>query len=208
MKTALTLGLLAAGFTVSAWAASRVSRSLTGETTEQQVKRQEKTIRRVITALGCGFTVMLVGAVYVQTATADAHQATNLALTAARENCLSQQRAQAANEQTLIADVRLATAQYQGAVDALLDLDERIQAPFPDSSTLPPEVQEFLAAIAVQAQLRNDADRARLDGLRDRWQQELKTRQASLDDARTRRIVTCPPAESGEVAPDSTIEGE
>jgi hypothetical protein len=199
--TAITIALLVVGFVVSVWAANKVSRSLIGESTEQKLHRQERMIRRVITALGCGFTVMIVGAIWLQRTVEEAHQATDIglaasatALAAARDNCINQQEAQAANERALIADVRLATAQYQGAVDALLELDSRIQAPgFPDASALPPEEQAFIAEAQQRQYERDQADRTRLDGLRTRWENELTTRQQALDEARTRRINSCPP---------------
>jgi thymidylate kinase len=200
MMTALTVAILVAGFALSVWAAGRVSRSLVGESTEQQLRRQERMIRRVITALGCGFTVLIVGAIWLQRTVNEAHRATEIglqasatALEAARSNCISQQEAQAANERALIADVRLATAQYQGAVDALLDLDNRIQTgALPDPVALAPEIQEWLKVAEQQGYERLQADRTRLDGLRQRWEDELGTRQEALDEARTRRITSCP----------------
>jgi hypothetical protein len=199
--TALTVAILIGGFVLSLWAGRKVSRSVVGETTELKLHRQERMIRNVISALGCGFTVMIVGAIWLQHTVAEAEHATEIglaasatALEAARDNCISQQEAQAANERALIADVRLATAQYQGAVDALLELDSRIQAPgFPDASALPPEEQAFIAEAQQRQYERDQADRTRLDGLRTRWENELTTRQQALDEARTRRINSCPP---------------
>jgi thymidylate kinase len=201
--TAMTVAVLITGFVLSLWAGRKVSRVVAGETTELKLQRQERMIRNVITALGCGFTVMIVGAIWLQRTVTEAHEATDIglqasatALQAARDNCISQQEAQAANERALIADVRLATAQYQGAVDALLDLDNRIQTgALPDPGTLAPEIQEWLKVAEQQGYERLQADRTRLDGLRQRWEDELGTRQEALDEARTRRIASCPQPE-------------
>jgi hypothetical protein len=209
MMTALTVAILVVGFVVSVWAGSRVSRSIIGETTEGKLHRQERMIRRVITALGCGFTVMIIGAIWLQEATISAHEANDLglaasaaALDAARTNCINQQEAQAANERALIADVRLATAQSQSATEAVLKIDERLlQDPLPDPSGLSPEIQDYLARAQQQGRERTLEERERLSGLRTRWENELATRQEALDEAREQRITSCP-------RPHVVIDGE
>jgi hypothetical protein len=199
MLTALTFAILIVGFVLSLWAGRHIGHSINGETAESQIKRQGRTLRNVVVALGCGFTVLVVGAVWLQEAATSSHEATDIALAAARRNCITQQQAHTAAEKGLIADVRLARAQYQASVEAVLQIDERLQAQLPDVGFLPTEVQQFVDAIVEQSRLRNLADRERYAASMERWSTELATREGALDDARARRIESCPSANVADV---------
>jgi hypothetical protein len=192
MKVGLSLLALALGFVASLWLGNRLVRLRKGETREE---RFDRVVRAIVAALGCAVTALIVGVVWLQDNTRDTERAIEIALEATRQNCLDQQADVRTTEKGLIADVRLARAQYQASVDALLQIDERIQAPLPDGSALPVEVQEYVQHLVEDANERNQNERQRFIAAVERWDNELTTRERTLDEHRAIPIRACPTAE-------------
>lgn len=188
MKVALTLLALGLGFVGSLWAAHRFVRVRDGETEPQAALR----LARAITAgMGCMTTALLVMVLWLTSTVQESHDTTELALANGRANCETQAEFRDRYEDALVADVRLARAQLQAAVEALQDV-QVAPVTIPDTSALDPATAAFVDAVVAQSELNRQADAERFSASVDRWQDELTRREATLDDLRASRPEDCP----------------
>lgn len=206
MKVVLSLIVLIGSIPISRWLADRVVQRKPDETVEHMVVR---VVRWVVSIVGVGAAVVVVMVFWQTTVVRDSDRAVDLALVNGRENCESQREFEEFVETLLVADVRIATAEYRAAVAELQQIDDRLTVDIPDTSTLPPELQAFIAQAVEQSRERTLDERVAASAKVDAIDTELSRRQASLDAARAQRIDSCPPVQSSDDLPSSTtIEGD
>lgn len=191
MRVALTLVALALGFVASIWLADRVIQLPDETPVEVRLRRHDRWIRRIVAALGCAVTSLLVGVIWLQGTADEAHDATQAALELTETLCRSQHDTWEQTEQNLIADVRLARVTYTANVESLQDAQDRLTATFPSTAGLDPGVVAFVEEVVRMQQVEAQDDVGRWNAAVDRWQNELAIREGTLDAHRASPPVEC-----------------